>query len=73
MDKKGIYSILMGLVKGGLSLGLVVAVIEMALKGPRDRLRKKGLFGIFIAMILSFLVPYIAKLIYRAVARPGKA
>ena len=73
MDKKGIFNILMGLVRGGLSLSLVIAVIEMALRGPQERLRKRGVVGIFIAMILSFLVPYAAKIIYRAVARPKSA
>jgi hypothetical protein len=73
MDKKGLFHVVLSLLRGSLSLGLVVAALELAISGPQQRLRKKGLIGIAIAMALSFLLPYVAKIIYRAVARPGRA
>ena len=73
MDKKGLFNIMLNLVRGGLSVSLVIAVVEMALRGPQERLRKKGFLGILFAALLAFLVPYIAKIIYRLLARPQKA
>lgn len=73
MDKKGLFHIVMGLFRGGLGLSLVVAVLEMVTRGPQRRLRSKGMLGILAAMALSFLLPYAAKMVYRAVARPRRA
>ncbi len=73
MDKKGLFRIVMGLFRGGLGLSLIVAVLEMVIRGPQRRLRSKGMLGILAAMALSFLLPYAAKMIYRAVARPHRA
>lgn len=73
MDKKGIFHLMLNLLRGSLSMGLVVAAMEMLVKGPRQRLKSKGLLGIAAAMALSFLLPFVAKMIYRAVARPRRA
>ncbi len=73
MDKRGLFHIVMGLLRGSLGLSLIVAVLEMVVRGPQRKLRSKGLLGILAAMALSFLLPYAAKTIYRAVARPHKA
>ena len=73
MDKKGLFNIMLNLMRGGLSLSLVIAVVEMALRGPQERLRKKGFLGILFAALLAFLIPYMAKIIYRTLARPQKA
>ncbi len=73
MDKKGLFRIAVGLFRGGLGLSLIVAVLEMIVRGPRRRLRSKGMLGILAAMALSFLLPYAAKMIYRAVTRPRGA
>jgi hypothetical protein len=73
MDKKGIFHLVLNLLRGSLSLGLVVAALELVVKGHRQRLKSKGLLGIAAAMALSFLLPFVAKMIYRAVARPHRA
>ncbi len=73
MDKRGLFHIIMGLFRGGLGLSLIVAVLEMVVRGPQRRLRSKGLIGIIAAMALAFLLPYAAKMIYRTIARPRGA
>ena len=73
MDKKGLFHIVLGLLRGGLSLSLIVAVLEAVARGPQRSLRKKGFIGIIAAMALSFLLPYAAKMIYNAFARPRPA
>lgn len=73
MAKKGLFHLLLGLVRGTLSLSLVVALLEVLVSGPRQRLKNKGLIGLILAMALSLLLPYAAKFIYRAVGRPGRA
>jgi len=73
MDKKGLFHILLGLLRGGLSLSLIVAVLEAVTRGHQQSLRKKGFIGIIAAMALSFLIPYVARMIYNAVARPRPA
>jgi hypothetical protein len=73
MDKKGIFHLVLNLLRGSLSMGLVVAALEFVVKGPRQRMKSKGLLGIAAAMALSFLLPFVAKMIYRAVARPHRA
>ena len=73
MDKKGLLHMMIGLIRGGLSLSLIVAVLEALTRGHQQKLRKKGVIGIVAAMALSFLLPYAAKIIYRAIARPRPA
>ena len=73
MDKKGLFHIIIGLLRGGLSLSLVVAVLEAVTRGPQHRLRKKGFIGIIAAMALSLLIPYVAKMIYNAFVRSRPA
>lgn len=73
MEKKGLFHFLLNLLRGSLSLGLVVAMLELAVSGPRQRLKNKGLIGLIVAMALSLLLPYVAKFIYRAIGRPGRA
>jgi uncharacterized YccA/Bax inhibitor family protein len=73
MDKRGLFHIVMGLLRGSLGLSLIVAVLEMFARGPQRKLRSKGMLGILAAMVLSFLLPYAARTIYRAVARPRRA
>ena len=73
MDKKGLFHIVMGLFRGGLGLSMIVAVLEAVTRGPQHKLRNKGLLGIIAAMALSFILPYVARMIYHAIARPRRA
>jgi hypothetical protein len=73
MDKNDLSNVLVSLLRGGLSLSLVITVLEMFLRGPQEKLKKKGIFGLMAAMVLSFLLPYAAKMVYRRLARPQKA